>query len=135
MKRLLLPAPLLLLLGNAPPSVEGLWRTDDGKGLVRIGACGGDVCGWIAQVLDRTPGVPTTDIKNPDAKLRQRPILGLPTLTGFTRNGAIWSGGRAYDPKSGNSYRATLELNPDGSLKVTGCVLFICQSKRWTRAG
>lgn len=135
MKRLFLAAPLLLLLGNAPPGVEGLWRTDDGKGLVRIGACGAHVCGWIAQVLDRTPGTPTTDVKNPDAKLRQRPIVGLPTLTGFTRNGAIWSGGRAYDPKSGNSYRATLELNPDGSLKVTGCVLFICQSKRWTRVG
>jgi uncharacterized protein (DUF2147 family) len=134
MPRLMLVPFLLLLLGNAPPGVEGLWRTDDGKGLVRIGACGTHVCGWIAQVLDRGPGVPTTDIKNPDRRLRQRPILGLPTLTGFTRDGAIWKGGRAYDPKSGNSYRATLQLNRDGSLKVTGCVLFICQSKRWTRA-
>ena len=26
-----------------------------------------------------------------------------------------------------------LQLNADGSLKVTGCVLVICDSRRWTR--
>jgi len=128
--------PLLLLaLGNAAPSVEGLWRTDDGKGLVRIAPCGGQMCGRIEQVLDKRPSVPTTDINNPDPHLRHRPILGLQTLSGFTRDGAVWSSGHAYDPKSGRTYRATLQLNPDGSLKLTGCVLFICQSRRWTRAG
>ena len=136
MQRLILaPFLLLLLLGNTAPSVEGLWRTDDGKGLVRVGPCGTHVCGWIAQVLDKGPGVPTTDINNPDPARRSHPIVGLPTLTGFTRSGAVWKDGRAYDPKSGRSYRATLQLNPDGSLRVTGCVLFLCQSKRWTRAG
>lgn len=92
------------------------------------------MCGWIARVLDKGPKVPSTDVKNPEPQKRSRPILGLPTLTGFTREGAIWTDGRAYDPKSGRSYRATLQLNPDGSLRVTGCVLFICQSRRWTRA-
>jgi uncharacterized protein (DUF2147 family) len=128
--------PLLMLaLGNAAPSVEGLWRTDDGKGLVRIAFCGAQMCGRIEQVLDKRPSVPKTDVNNPDPNLRSRPILGLQTLSGFTRDGAVWSGGRAYDPKSGRSYRATLQLNPDGSLKLTGCVLFICQSRRWTRSG
>jgi uncharacterized protein (DUF2147 family) len=126
---------LLLALGNAAPSVEGLWRTDDGKGLVRIAPCGGQMCGRIEQVLDKRPSVPTTDINNPDPLLRRRPILGLQTLSGFTRDGAVWSSGHAYDPKSGRTYRATLQLNADGSLKLTGCVLFICQSRRWTRAG
>lgn len=134
MRRKLLPFLLPLLLANAPAGVEGTWRTDDGKGLVRIGRCGAQTCGWIASVLDRRPGVPTTDVHNPDPKLRNRPLLGLPTLTGFAREGAVWKGGRAYDPKTGRSYRATLELNTDGSLKVTGCVLVICRSLRWTRA-
>ena len=124
----------LLLLGNAPPSVDGLWRTDDGKAIVRIGPCGPHTCGWVARVLAQGPKVPTTDVNNPDPKLRNRPLLGLATLTGFTRDGATWTGGRAYDPKAGRSYRATLEPNRDGSLKVTGCVLVICRSLRWTRA-
>lgn len=131
-------APLLLLaLGNAPgiagPSIVGSWLTDDSKAVVRIAPCGAQLCGRIAQVLDKSPGVPVADVNNADARLRGRPIIGLPTLTGFTRQGAGWSGGQAYDPKSGRSYRASLQLNPDGSLKVTGCVLFVCQSRRWTR--
>lgn len=134
MPRLTFVPLLLLLLGNAAPSVEGLWLTDDRKGVVRIGPCGTKTCGWIAQVLDRGPDVPTTDVKNPDPKRRQQPILGLQTLSGFTRDGDVWKDGRAYDPKSGNSYRATLQRNPDGSLKVTGCILFLCRSLRWTRA-
>jgi uncharacterized protein (DUF2147 family) len=128
--------PLLVLaLGNAAPSVEGLWRTDDGKGIVRIAPCGSKICGRIAQVLDSGPGVPKTDINNPNPRLRTQPILGLQTLSGFTHKGAVWQGGRAYDPKSGRTYHATLQVNPDGSLKLTGCILFICQSRRWTRAG
>jgi uncharacterized protein (DUF2147 family) len=119
--------------GAAPPAVQGLWLTDDHKGLVRIGPCGGSLCGTIAKVADTSGGAPKTDIHNPDARLRNRPILGLSVLTGFENAGSYWKG-RAYDPKSGKTYRSTLELNPDGSLKVSGCILFICQSQRWTRA-
>jgi uncharacterized protein (DUF2147 family) len=135
--RLLLAALPLLATGTfaaaAPPSVQGLWLTDDHKGLVRIGPCGGALCGTIAKVADTSGSAPKTDIHNPDAGLRSRPILGLPVLSGFVAAGSYWKG-RAYDPKSGKSYRSTLELNPDGSLKVSGCILFICQAQRWTRA-
>jgi uncharacterized protein (DUF2147 family) len=54
-------------------------------------------------------------------------------LTGFMNDRGKWVGGRAYDPKTGNSYRSRLELNTDYSLRVTGCVLLFCQSKRWKR--
>ena len=130
-------APLLLLAAGAPPAtdVTGLWLTDDRKGLVRIEPCGARICGRIARVLDSGPAVPRTDIHNPEPSLRSRPLAGLMTLWGFSRAGTVWKGGRAYDPQSGKSYRSTLELNPDGSLKLTGCVLFICESRRWTRAG
>ncbi len=132
-------ALLLLVAGRSSAadsyhaSVEGRWLTDDRKAVVTIGHCGEALCGNISKVLDTAPGVPRTDINNRDARLRIRPIVGLPVLTGFRREGNQWTGGRAYDPKTGNSYRSTLELNDDGSLKVTGCVLFICQSKRWIR--
>jgi uncharacterized protein (DUF2147 family) len=136
MIRALLAATLLLapLSGAAAaPSIEGDWLTDDRKGVVRIAPCGPRLCGTIVQVLDTNPAVPKTDINNPDAARRGRPILGLSVLSGFTPAARAWEGGRAYDPKSGKSYRSTLALNADGSLKVTGCVLFVCRSKRWTR--
>ena len=130
----------LLLLAPLPgaaaePSVEGLWRTDDGKAAVRIGPCGQRLCGRIARVLDTDPDVPRTDVNNPDPARRGQPILGLQVLWGFRGGPTQWTGGRAYDPKSGSSYKSSLRLNADGSLRVTGCVLFVCRSKRWTRFG
>jgi uncharacterized protein (DUF2147 family) len=124
---------LFALAAAAPHSVEGLWLNDDKKGLVQIAPCGPKLCGRIVKVLSRDPGAPRTDIHNPDPALRGRGFVGLPVLTGFARAGNSWTGGRAYDPESGKSYRSTLSLNPDGSLRVTGCVLFICESRRWTR--
>ncbi|HYJ53495.1 MAG TPA: DUF2147 domain-containing protein [Allosphingosinicella sp.] len=135
MRSIILP---ILLLAAAPamaaPNITGNWLTDDGKGVVRIGPCGRQMCGWIARVLDRGPSVPTRDVNNPEPGLRARPIVGLQTLSGFNPEAASWTGGQAYDPKSGRSYRTTLSLNGDGSLNVRGCVMFICQSRRWTRA-
>src|SRR3954468_5661655 len=135
--RMFVPALALLAVSGAaaaaPPAIQGLWLTDDHKGLVRIGPCGGAICGTIAKVADTSGSAPRTDIHNPDPSLRSRPMLGLPVLTGFVPANSYWKG-HAYDPKSGKSYRSTLELNPDGSLKVSGCILFICRSQRWTRA-
>lgn len=126
---------LLMLAGAAPvPSVQGNWLTEDRKGIVRIAPCGAHLCGTIARILDPHAPRSATDRNNPDPRLRGRPVLGLTVLSGFARSGKTWKGGLAYDPESGRSYRSTLTLNPDGSLKVTGCVLFVCQSKRWTRA-
>ena len=75
-----------------------------------------------------------TDVNNPDPKLRARPVQGMAILTGFKPDAKGLAGGRIYDPKSGRTYRSMLRLNPDGSLKVSGCIAFICQSQRWTRA-
>jgi len=124
---------MLASVAGTPGDISGLWLTDDGKGLVRMEPCGTHICGRIVKVLDTGPAVPRTDSQNPDPRLRKRPLAGLVTLWDFSRSGSMWKGGRAYDPKSGKSYRSTLAKNPDGSLKVTGCVLFICQSRRWTR--
>jgi uncharacterized protein (DUF2147 family) len=117
----------------ATPGIEGKWLTDDKAAIVAIRSCGRAVCGYIDEVLNKGPSVPKTDVENADPGLRSRPIVGLPILTGFIPEGTAWTGGRAYDPKTGRSYRSTLALNEDGSLKVTGCLLFICQSRRWTR--
>lgn len=117
----------------AAPAVEGLWRTDDGSAVVEIAACGRQMCGRISRVLATGPEVPRSDVNNPERSRRSRPLVGLQILSGFDPAAAEWRDGKAYDPKSGRSYDASLRLNPDGSLRVTGCMLFVCRSKRWTR--
>ena len=138
MKRTLFALPLLLAplspAAAAAPSVAGLWRTEDGSALVEIAPCGQQMCGHVTRVLASGPDVPRTDVNNSDPSRRTRSLVGLPILWGFHAGPKAWEGGRAYDPKSGKSYDASLRLNTDGSLRVTGCVLIICQSVRWTKA-
>ena len=138
MLRCLLPALSLALVplaaNAAAPSVAGRWLTDDGSAVVEIAACGRQMCGRIVRVLATGPDVPRTDVNNPERARRSRPLVGLPILWGFDPGAKAWEGGTAYDPKSGNSYDASLRLNADGSLRVTGCVLVVCRSKRWTRS-
>jgi uncharacterized protein (DUF2147 family) len=77
------------------PSIEGKWLTDDGKAVVVIDRCGADMCGEIARVLDKGRNVPTSDVANPDQRLRNRPIVGLKVLSGFRAEGASGRGGKA----------------------------------------
>lgn len=127
-------AALLLAAAPAPSGVEGQWLTAERNAIVTIAPCGASYCGTIAKVLVTRPGVPKTDVNNPDPKLRSRPLVGLPILRGFTWSGTTWKGGRVYDPRTGRDYRSLIQLQANGTLKVSGCVAFICQSQYWTRA-
>ena len=126
----------LALLASTPAlaadPIFGRWRTDDSSAIVSVAPCGGKLCGEIARVLD--PKAPPYDINNPDRRKRSRPLAGAMVLRDFVRSGGVWKGGRAYDPKSGNSYASELAMQQDGRLKVTGCVLFLCRSRLWTRS-
>ena len=116
-------------------TILGQWITQDRSAVVRIAPCGSGVCGTVTRILARGANVPSTDVNNPDRRLRSRPLVGMHILNGFRNQGSRWQGGTVYDPKSGKTYNARLALNPGGTLTVTGCVFFICRSQRWTRLG
>ena len=44
-----------------------------------------------------------------------------------------WTGGKIYDPGEGKTYDARIRINPDGTLKLEGCVLIVCQAQTWRR--
>lgn len=113
--------------------ISGNWRTQDGSAIIAFGPCGNQMCGNVAKVLVSRPGIPKTDVRNPDPALRNRPIQGLRVISGLHAKGDRWEGGRIYDPKSGKSYKSHVQLNPDGSLKVAGCLAVLCKAQRWTR--
>ncbi|MBD8677635.1 DUF2147 domain-containing protein [Sphingomonas sp. CFBP 13720] len=128
----------LTLLAASPAwsaePITGRWITQDRAAVIEIARCGPALCGRIARVLIAKPGTPTTDISNPDASLRQRPIAGLPILTAFTDQGSDWRG-RIYDPRRGKTYKSIVSRQPDGTLKVQGCIAVFCQTQVWRRAG
>ena len=116
----------------AATPVTGKWMTAERDSIVEIGTCGNTVCGKVLRVLKMAAdGKPPIDSNNPDPALRGRLVEGTMILTGFTDGGALWNG-RIYDPKSGKSYKSKLTRNADGSLKVQGCVGFLCQTFKWT---
>ena len=129
--------PFLLLAApsaaSAAPGLTGDWLVEDRKAIVTIGRCGAAYCGRIARILVRDPNWNGTDVNNPDPNLRARSVVGLAILHGFKPDAKGLTGGQIYDPNSGRTYKSHLRLNPDGSLKVSGCIAFICRSQRWTR--
>ena len=116
----------------APAPIAGRWITEEGKALVEIGSCGAQTCGRIVRVLKVDPTKPTTDVLNPDQRLRSRPFAGLVFLTAFTPAVDRWRG-RIYDPESGRSYRSEL-IRTGGTLKVKGCIGPFCRTQNWTAA-
>jgi uncharacterized protein (DUF2147 family) len=120
-------------LAAAEP-VAGSWVTASRDGVVQIGDCGASVCGRLARFLVAPPqGADQRDVHNPDAKLRSRKLLGLPILTGFREDGAVWRG-TIYDPKAGKSYRSIIRRLDARRLEVKGCIGPFCQTQVWTKA-
>ncbi len=115
------------------PSVLGQWLTDDRSGIIEIAPCGSQLCGTLVKVLD--PAAPDKDVNNPDPALRNQSLVGVRILSGRQRKDGRWDDGEAYDPKAGRSYRARIALASPDRLDVTGCVLFVCRTKHWTRVG
>lgn len=114
--------------------VSGRWYTEERDSIVQIGSCGPVVCGKVAKVLKAAPhGGKPLDINNPDPALRNRPIEGIVLLSGFRDAGAEWEG-QIYDPRAGKTYKSYLQKQPDGSLKVKGCVGPFCRAVKFTPA-
>lgn len=94
------------------PAVRGYWRTPSGS-VIRIAPCGHELCVEIAQL---PPGNhPLTDMRNPDPKLRNRPLCGLRIGGGFVEVDLQHArGGHLYDPRSGRTYSG--QMTAEGTL-------------------
>ena len=61
------------------------------------------------------------DAKNPDESLKNRDVLGIELLTGFSFNDNSYTDGKIYDPESGKTYDCKMTLN-NKILKVRGYI-------------
>jgi uncharacterized protein (DUF2147 family) len=136
MRAIAFAAVLSLAAGPALAAdpVEGEWLTQGGGGKVRIAPCPGKadrLCGNISWLKPAK----ATDLNNPDPKLRTRPIMGMPMLWGFRQAApGKWTGGKIYDPNSGKTYDSKIGVNANGTLKIEGCILVVCQAQTWKRS-
>ena len=135
MKRLLALAALVTaapLLAAQP--IEGRWMTAEKDAVITIDDCGSSLCGKITRFLVPPPqGADQRDVNNSNASQRNRKLLGMPVLTGFSKDDDVWRG-QIYDPKSGKTYRSIVRRKSANQLEVKGCIGPFCQTQVWTKA-
>jgi len=124
-----------------PPlsSPVGRWKTVDDvtgkvKSIVAIREVKGELDGTIETLFN--PPVPHPTCNLCSGALKDRPLMGLQILWGFTQDGNQWSGGRVLDPESGKIYHATLVLEDGGKqLRLRGYigVPLLGRTEHWLR--
>ena len=140
MRSRVLPVFALALLAEpvaaqTPAPIAGRWIVEDGSAIVTLAPCSAGAtiyCGRVTQFLVAEPKGGFRDAKNPDPKLRNRPVLGATVFTGLVASGKAWKG-RGYSVKDGRHFAATLSAK-GARLTVRGCVKIICRTVVWTRA-
>lgn len=111
--------------------VLGDWR-EPGGSILRVHACGQDLC---MQVMTLRPDTPHFDTHNPDPSKRTQPLCGLDIGSGFRPEGETKAvEGHIYDPQSGHMYHGEMHSAGD-SLHLRGYILFpaLGRTEKWQR--
>lgn len=135
----------LTAAAQEPDAIVGKWWNEEKDAQIEIYPCEGRYCGKI--ILLKEPNFPANDAKgmagrtkvdrqNPDASKRDRPILGMNIVWGFTHSGEnLWDGGFIYNPREGKTYKCKLSFENPDTLKVRGFIgiSLIGKTNIWTR--
>ncbi len=136
----LLCSQMAMAQNTAPATpLLGVWFTEGKEGAVEIYTCGSsELCGRFYWLKPHDAVDAAFDNKNPDPKLRHRPLCGLQFMGGFTPDeDGNFSNGWIYSPRHGAKFSASLHMGeqPD-TLELHGYFLvpLLGESQQWTRA-
>jgi uncharacterized protein (DUF2147 family) len=121
---------LATLAPAAAASPLGNWLVEEQTAQIRIVDCGSALWGVIS--WEKVSG---RDTYNPDAALRERPLLGSAILLGMKANAqqTEWAG-KVYNAQDGKQYDATVSSPDEQTLNMKGCLIsFLCKTVTWTR--
>ena len=106
--------------------IEGVWLTQSKESMIEITRSGNNYLGkvmWLKFPISPFTHKAKVDVKNPDLKLRDRPIIGLNLLIGFKYSPETKIGeGDIYDPKSGTTYNCKATLLDPNTLNIRGYI-------------
>ena len=130
MKKVIMSLVLTMMsVAGYTQSVVGKWITEGGDSQVEIYQSGDKLEGKIVWLKK---GDGQLDVHNPDKKLQSRKLIGVNLLTGLTKKGDKWEGGKIYNPKNGKTYKCSIWLDGN-NLKVRGYVAMFYETQTWTR--
>ena len=122
--------------------IIGIWWNQEKDGQIEIYRLGNTYAGkliWMKNQNDPATGLLLLDKKNPNEKLRNKPLLGSDLMYGFSFNkdDKEWSNGKIYDGRKGKTYKCRIKINPDHMLKVTGYIgaswMGLGETNIWTK--
>ena len=139
MKRIFITAILLVVTAlafaqnNGADKILGVYLSENKTGKVQITQKDGKYIGTLVWTSIEN----AKDEKNPDAALRSRTLKGTIILKDMVFVDGIWKNGTIYDPESGNTYKATIKLKPNGDLTLRGYIGVpdLGRNSVWTRCG
>jgi uncharacterized protein (DUF2147 family) len=103
--------------------IVGVWESEEKNLLIQISKEGGHFVGKMTyyQCATETIMRSRVDVENPDPKLTGRKLLGLKLVEQLSYQGNnVWGGGKIYDPNSGHTYDARVQLTNLNTVVVRG---------------
>lgn len=115
-------------------TMEGFWLTS--QSIVQVKNCDKNLCAIIEHLFvdDDVDPKSIMDSNNKKKSLRDRPLIGINLLEEFPSNPSgkkVLKDGKIYDPGRGRVFKSNLYLLDDGTLKVEGCLMGICDHEIW----
>ncbi len=117
----------------APEAILGEWWTEKKDGKVRFEKLKDGTYWGILSWSSANP--PRKDEKNPDPKLRDRPLVGIVLIWNLKFQDGEFVDGKVYNPNEGKTYGMKIKVNGDGTLTIRGYagIALFGQSQTWTR--
>lgn len=131
MKSVCLPIFFIFLLmitssfNSARPGYQlvGVWESEAKNLQIEMFEKNGEFSGRMIYFKCSTDEIMRTckDIENPDEDLTERNLLGLTLVTELAYQGDnVWDNGKIYDPNSGRTFEARIQLTSPRSAIVRG---------------
>ena len=101
----------------------GVWESEEKNLLIQITKEEDQFVGTMTYFQCKTETImrTTVDSENPDPRLVGRKLLGLKLLEKLSYEGNnVWGGGEIYDPNSGHTYDARIQLIDSNTAVVRG---------------
>ena len=124
-------------------SPVGLWKTIDDdtkelKSIVRIWNEDGILKGRIEKIFPKPGEDPDPKCDKCKGDKKNKRVIGMIFLWGFSQSGKVWAGGKILDPENGKTYHCRLKVTSGGKrMNVFGYIRLIIRIGRtqtWLRA-
>lgn len=143
MKKIIISALILFASFNTvfsqnADAVKGAWLSEHKDAKIEIYKSADKYAGkiiWAKDMYEADGKTLKKDSHNTNENLRNRTIVNMVILTGFTYDDGEWTDGEIYDPKNGKTYKSKMKINGN-ALEIRGYIgsPVFGKTTTWTRA-